>query len=95
MLSLGRRIGESIFIGDDIKLLVLGIKGDQVRLGVEAEKTTPIVRHEDYIKALSQAVGVSEPASEKLAPVEPAKKAIFESAGPIVKVEKSRAVKCE
>jgi carbon storage regulator len=48
MLILTRRIGESVVIGDDINITVLGVKGNQVRLGVNAPKDVPVHREEIY-----------------------------------------------
>lgn len=46
MLILTRRVGETIEIGADIKVTVLGVKGNQVRVGVDAPKETPVHREE-------------------------------------------------
>jgi len=49
MLVLTRKIGESIAIDDDIKIVVVSVKGKQVRLGIEAPRDTKIHREEVYI----------------------------------------------
>jgi len=48
MLILTRRISESIIVGDDVKITVLGVKGNQVRLGIDAPKDLPVHREEIY-----------------------------------------------
>lgn len=49
MLILTRRVGETIVIGDDeVKITVLGVKGNQVRIGVNAPKTVSVHREEIY-----------------------------------------------
>lgn len=50
MLILTRRIGESLIIGDDIEVVVLGIQGNQIRLGVKAPEDVTILREELYHK---------------------------------------------
>ncbi|MCK4574316.1 MAG: carbon storage regulator CsrA [candidate division Zixibacteria bacterium] len=50
MLILTRKLGESITIGDDIKVSVLGIHGRQVRLGIEAPLNIVVHREEIYVK---------------------------------------------
>ncbi|HHR6138091.1 TPA: carbon storage regulator CsrA [Providencia alcalifaciens] len=50
MLILTRRAGETVVIGDDVKVTVLGIKGCQVRIGIEAPKDTSIHREEIYLR---------------------------------------------
>jgi carbon storage regulator len=50
MLVLTRRLGESIWINDNIKILVQSVKGNQVRLGIIAPKETTIHREEIYQK---------------------------------------------
>lgn len=46
MLILSRRIGESLIIGDEVVVTVLGVNGNQVRLGVKAPKEVPVNREE-------------------------------------------------
>ena len=46
MLILTRRVGESIIIGDDIVITVLGVKGNQVRIGIDAPKNVSVNREE-------------------------------------------------
>ncbi|HSB96491.1 MAG TPA: carbon storage regulator CsrA [Spongiibacteraceae bacterium] len=48
MLVLSRRLGETLIIGDDIKITVLGISGNQVRLGIAAPKNVSVHREEVY-----------------------------------------------
>jgi carbon storage regulator len=50
VLILTRKLGESITIGDDIKVSVLGIRGRQVRLGIEAPTKVVVHREEIYVK---------------------------------------------
>jgi carbon storage regulator len=54
MLVLTRKLGESIAIDDHIKIVVVQIKGKQVRLGIEAPKETKIHREEVYLAIQDQ-----------------------------------------
>jgi len=48
MLILTRRVGETLMIGDEVSVTVLGIKGNQVRIGVNAPKDVSVHREEIY-----------------------------------------------
>ena len=63
MLILSRKINEKIMIGEDISISIIEIRGDQVRLGVEAPKTVKVFRQEvfDAIKAENKAASESTP----------------------------------
>ena len=48
MLILTRRVGEKLIIGDDVKVTILGVKGNQIRIGIDAPKDMPVHREEIY-----------------------------------------------
>lgn len=52
MLALSRKVNESIMIGNDIEITILEIKGDQIKIGINAPKSIPIYRKELYFQIL-------------------------------------------
>lgn len=60
MLILTRRIGESLQIGDNIKLTVLSIRGNQVQIGIDAPAEIPVHREEVYQRILRERAGADQ-----------------------------------
>jgi len=54
VLILSRRVDETIFIGDDIRVTILGIKGNQIRLGIDAPREVKVHREEVYQRILQE-----------------------------------------
>jgi len=73
MLILTRRVGETVMIGDDVTITVLGVKGNQVRVGISAPKHVAVHREEIYERIKREQQGVGEtadrPKSQEYAPV--------------------------
>jgi len=55
MLILTRRVGETLMVGDDVSITVLGVKGNQVRIGVNAPKDVSVHREEIYLRIQEEA----------------------------------------
>jgi len=58
MLILTRRVSETMTIGDDVKVKILGVKGNQVRLGIDAPKNVEVHREEIYQRIQQQKLGL-------------------------------------
>lgn len=63
MLIITRRVGEAFFIDDDIEVTVLGVKGNQIRIGINAPADMKVLREELYLRS-----GNREKGNEDCAP---------------------------
>jgi carbon storage regulator len=57
MLILTRRVGETLMIGDEVTVTVLGVKGNQVRIGVNAPRDVSVHREEIYERIKNEQAG--------------------------------------
>jgi carbon storage regulator len=64
MLILTRRVGETVMIGDEVTITVLGVKGNQVRVGINAPKSVAVHREEIYERIKREQL-TGEPSEEK------------------------------
>lgn len=71
MLILTRRVGETVMIGDDIAITVLRVKGNQVRLGLDAPKNVSVQREEIYQRMQGTAASGELPDGAEQAPGRP------------------------
>ncbi|HET7267888.1 MAG TPA: carbon storage regulator CsrA [Oleiagrimonas sp.] len=62
MLILTRRVGETLMIGDEVTVTVLGVKGNQVRIGINAPKDVAVHREEIYQRIKREERGQDDPA---------------------------------
>jgi carbon storage regulator len=65
MLILTRRVGETLVIGDDVIVTVLGIKGNQVRIGINAPKDVSVHREEIYQRIQQEKSGTTPVVASK------------------------------
>lgn len=64
MLILTRRVGETLMIGDEVSVTVLGVKGNQVRLGITAPKDVGVHREEIYQKIGRESSEIADPKAD-------------------------------
>jgi carbon storage regulator len=68
MLILTRRVGETLMIGDDVTVTVLGVKGNQVRIGINAPKDLAVHREEIYQRIRREQEGRKDGADASVDP---------------------------
>jgi len=71
MLILTRRVGETVMIGDDITVTVLGVKGNQVRVGVNAPRNVAVHREEIFERIKREEAGQASDGADDADDAEP------------------------
>lgn len=69
MLILSRRVGETLRIGEEVAVTVLGIQGHQIRIGIQAPKSVPVFREEIYVRIVAENLSnltAASPSAQKL-----------------------------
>jgi|SRR3990167_1688784 len=94
MLILTRRVGETIIIGDDIVVTVLGIKGNQVRIGINAPSNVSVHREEIYQRIQQEKNAPSKP-TEPVAAQAPIAPSVSTNASSSVTIKKKREIKID
>ena len=68
MLILTRRVGETLMIGDSVTVTILGVKGNQVRVGITAPKDVAVHREEIFQRIGKEAAHAAEPGPDNASP---------------------------
>lgn len=68
MLILTRRVGETLMIGDSVTVTILGVKGNQVRVGITAPKDVAVHREEIFQRIGKEGSHGAEPAADDAGP---------------------------